>query len=57
MARINAGMEDAREQGGAIGWLRRIGLGARAGLTFAQIYLLPTKGNEIPETSRLQPVW
>ncbi len=57
MYRINAGIEEAKQQGGAIGWLRRMGLGARAGLTFARIYFLPTKKNELPETSRLVPVW
>ena len=57
MVRIVAAMEDAKRQGGAIGWLRRVGLGARAATTFARIYLLPVKRNEMPDTSRLQPVW
>ncbi|SEA34019.1 magnesium-protoporphyrin IX monomethyl ester (oxidative) cyclase [Rubrimonas cliftonensis] len=55
--RINLAMDDARRQGGPMGWLRKVGLGARAGLVFARLYLLPVKRSELPETSRLQPVW
>jgi magnesium-protoporphyrin IX monomethyl ester (oxidative) cyclase len=29
----------------------------RAGLTFARLYMIPTKSNAIPVKSRLQPVW
>ncbi|MEM7507843.1 MAG: magnesium-protoporphyrin IX monomethyl ester (oxidative) cyclase [Pseudomonadota bacterium] len=57
MNEIFQAMEDARRQGGPIGWVRKVGLGARAGLTFAQLYLIPVKKNEIPETSKLVPVW
>ena len=57
LAGIFAAMDDAKRQGGMAGRIRHIGLGARAGLTFAQLYLLPVKRNEVPETSRLQPVW
>ncbi len=57
LTRISTAMDAARQQGGAIGWLRRMGLGARAGLTFAGLYLMPVKANVAPESSRLQPVW
>ncbi|MEM7056027.1 MAG: magnesium-protoporphyrin IX monomethyl ester (oxidative) cyclase [Pseudomonadota bacterium] len=57
MSRISDKMDQARAQGGLIGRLRRIGLGARAGLVFARLYLLPVKRNDLPENSRLQPVW
>jgi magnesium-protoporphyrin IX monomethyl ester (oxidative) cyclase len=57
MQRVSEGMDEARRQGGALGWLRRMALGARAGGIFVRLYLLPVKRNEIPETSRLQPVW
>ena len=57
LSRISAAMDAARRRGGAVGWLRRGGLGARAGLTFAGLYLMPVKRNVRPESSRLQPVW
>ena len=37
--------------------IRRFGLGASAAMTFAGLFLLPVKGNELPDTSRMQPVW
>ncbi len=54
---INQGLEKAHEQGGVTGNIKKGLLGARAALTFARLFLLPTKKNEIPETSRLQPAW
>ena len=57
MAAISDKMDQAREQGGIIGRIRRIGLGARAGLVFAGLYLMPVKKNDLPDTSRLYPVW
>lgn len=57
MVRIFTAMDEARRQGGPVGWLRRLGLGARAGLTFAQLYLLPVRRNEAPASSRLEPAW
>ncbi|MEL7089654.1 MAG: magnesium-protoporphyrin IX monomethyl ester (oxidative) cyclase, partial [Planctomycetota bacterium] len=57
MATVSDKMDQAHAQGGILGKLRKIGLGARAGLIFARMYLLPVKKNELPEHSRLQPVW
>lgn len=57
MSRVNMAMDDSRKKGGALQWLRRIGLGTRAGAVFARIFLLPVKKNELPENSRLEPVW
>ncbi len=37
--------------------LARVRLGLSAAKTFASLYLLPVKGNEVPDTSRLEPVW
>ena len=54
---INQAMERAHAQGGIMGRIKKAGLGAQAALTFARIYMLPTKSNEIPATSRLQPAW
>jgi magnesium-protoporphyrin IX monomethyl ester (oxidative) cyclase len=57
MFRITSAIDDAKAKGGPINWLRRVGLGARAAKCFAQLYLLPVKKNEIPESSRLVPAW
>ncbi len=54
---INRQMAEADERGGAGGWIAKKWLGLRAGLTFARLYMLPSVSNEIPATSRLQPVW
>jgi magnesium-protoporphyrin IX monomethyl ester (oxidative) cyclase len=47
----------AREQGGLIGNLKRGYWVTRAFLTFARLYLLPVKHNELPKQVRLQPTW
>ncbi|MEM8841918.1 MAG: magnesium-protoporphyrin IX monomethyl ester (oxidative) cyclase, partial [Pseudomonadota bacterium] len=57
MSEISDKMDQARAQGGLINRIRRIGLGARAGLIFARLYVQPVARNELPDTSRLHPVW
>jgi magnesium-protoporphyrin IX monomethyl ester (oxidative) cyclase len=37
--------------------LRRVGCALSAARVFAGLYLMRTKGNELPDTSRMQPVW
>ncbi|MEL6298670.1 MAG: magnesium-protoporphyrin IX monomethyl ester (oxidative) cyclase [Pseudomonadota bacterium] len=54
---INESLEDAKAQGGIGGRIKSGWHMARAGFTFARLYMLPVKSNEIPETSRLQPAW
>jgi magnesium-protoporphyrin IX monomethyl ester (oxidative) cyclase len=54
---IAIGMGEAQKQGGIIGKLKKARLGVAAGWNFVNLYLLPTKKNEIPETSRLEPIW
>jgi magnesium-protoporphyrin IX monomethyl ester (oxidative) cyclase len=50
-------MEEAKASGGLAGKLKQGVLGARAGLTFLQLYMVPVKDNELPQSSRLQPAW
>ncbi|MTI44855.1 Mg-protoporphyrin IX monomethyl ester (oxidative) cyclase [Roseibium hamelinense] len=57
LERINQAICAADERGGAGGWIAKKFHMFRAGLSFAGLYLLPTKANEIPATSRLHPVW
>ncbi len=54
---ISIAMDAAHKQGGIIGKAKKAVLGARAGWNFLRLYMIPTKGNEIPETSRLCPTW
>lgn len=54
---IGEAMGEAKQKGGLVGSLKRLGLGAAAGLTFARLYFMRAKPNELPETSRLQPAW
>lgn len=54
---INIEMGQLQGKTGIAAKLKRGGLMARAGLAFAQLYFVPTIRNEMPATSRLQPVW
>ncbi|MFN4024774.1 MAG: magnesium-protoporphyrin IX monomethyl ester (oxidative) cyclase [Hyphomonas sp.] len=42
---------------GPLAWLHRKALSVSAGLTFARLYFLPVRKNELPDRIRLQPVW
>jgi magnesium-protoporphyrin IX monomethyl ester (oxidative) cyclase len=57
LRRIAQASADAKAKGGVIGGLKRIGLAGAAGLTFVRLYLLPTRGNALPERIRLAPAW
>ncbi|GGB33768.1 aerobic magnesium-protoporphyrin IX monomethyl ester [oxidative] cyclase [Roseibium aquae] len=57
LERINQSIGRAERQGGVFGSLAKGWHMARAGVTFLRLYMLPTKTNVIPETSRLHPVW
>jgi magnesium-protoporphyrin IX monomethyl ester (oxidative) cyclase len=57
MRGISAHIDAAREQGGLFGKLKHFGWSLAAGVTFMQLYLQPTQGNELPATVRLQPAW
>jgi magnesium-protoporphyrin IX monomethyl ester (oxidative) cyclase len=47
----------AKARGGVLGRLQQLGLIAATGLTFAALYLMPTQGNEAPDTVRLAAAW
>lgn len=57
MVRINAAMARADARGGLMGRIGKGWHGLRAALNFARLYMVPGISNEIPQTSRLQPVW
>ena len=50
-------IEKARTQGGVGGKLRRAWLSGSAALTFARLYMLPSKANPLPANIRLAPAW
>jgi magnesium-protoporphyrin IX monomethyl ester (oxidative) cyclase len=54
---LSESIEAAKQRGGVIGNLRRAGLTLAAGLTFARLYLLPVKPNDLPQQVRLAPAW
>lgn len=55
--RIGQAIEQSKQRGGAIGWMRRMGLRSAGFLTFVRLYLLPTQPNTIPEQVRTRPAW
>ncbi|NWG24373.1 MAG: magnesium-protoporphyrin IX monomethyl ester (oxidative) cyclase [Pseudorhodoplanes sp.] len=55
--RIAEATAAARKQGGLVGALKRIGLGAAAAATFLRLYTLPVRKNALPEHARLEPAW
>lgn len=57
LRRLSASMTEAKEKGGLVSRVKRLGLTAAAGFTLAQLFFMRTKENELPATIRLQPVW
>jgi magnesium-protoporphyrin IX monomethyl ester (oxidative) cyclase len=57
LRRLSEAGNAARARGGLISHLQRLGYGAAAAATFARLYLLPTKRNEIPQQVRMAPAW
>ena len=57
MRAIGAGFHASRSKGRIGGALSRIGLRARAAVTFARMYFLPQQHNALPASPRLEPVW
>ena len=57
MERINRKLMAAKAAGGLGGRIRKAWWTAAAAGNFVRMYLVPTKANTIPATSRLQPVW
>jgi magnesium-protoporphyrin IX monomethyl ester (oxidative) cyclase len=57
LRRIAVGIDAAKQRGGVIGALKRVGLGAAAAAAFARLYLTPIQRNEAPADVRLVPAW
>lgn len=54
---ISNAIDKAKQRGGIVGGVRRIGLTAAAATTFLRLYTLPVKRNELPESARMAPAW
>ncbi len=57
MLRITNAMDRARQRGGVVGGIKRVGLMAAAAATYLRLYTLPVKRTELPEQVRLAPSW
>ncbi len=55
LRQINDAMGAANAQGGIAGKLRKLGLSAAVALTFAKLFVMRAKTNELPAISRLEP--
>ncbi|MEM0900859.1 MAG: magnesium-protoporphyrin IX monomethyl ester (oxidative) cyclase [Pseudomonadota bacterium] len=55
--RISAKIDAAKKAGGVAGTLGRIRWSAAAFGQFARMYFIPSKSNQLPDVSRLEPVW
>lgn len=54
---INLKILDLKQRKGPLALFRRAGLSLAAAATFARLYLLPTRPNDLPEQARLIPAW
>lgn len=57
LRRIGEASAAARAQGGVVGVIKRAGLSVAGAVSFARLYLLPAKRNQLPETVRMAPAW
>jgi magnesium-protoporphyrin IX monomethyl ester (oxidative) cyclase len=57
LRRLSERAEAAKARGGVLGMLTRAGCAIGAAATFARLYLIPVKPNEIPQDARVAPAW
>jgi magnesium-protoporphyrin IX monomethyl ester (oxidative) cyclase len=57
LTRLAAAAERAKARGGPLAWVQRAGIAVAGAATFARLYLLPVKRNEIPQQVRVAPAW
>lgn len=57
MVRIASAIDQAKRKGGLWNRVKVLGLQAQAVATFARLYFLPVKTNELAPKSRMQPAW
>ncbi len=54
---LNVAQEKARAAGGVFSIFKRVGLAMMTAATFARVFFLPAKSNDLPETVRMVPAW
>ena len=54
---ISDRVAEAKKQGGVVGAVKRGYLALAAGATFARLFFIPVKKNELPEQIRMAPAW
>jgi len=57
MQQLAVGIDEAKKSGGIFGKLRALGMQAQIFTTFVSLYFQPTIKNDLPEQTRLAPVW
>jgi magnesium-protoporphyrin IX monomethyl ester (oxidative) cyclase len=57
LRRVNEKASAIAKETGLLARIKRLGLGLSAARIFAGLYLIPTKGNTLPDTSRMKPIW
>ena len=57
LRRLSDAMASAKAEAGLFASVRRLGLLAAIGASFAGLYLMRSQANEAPETVRLMPAW
>jgi magnesium-protoporphyrin IX monomethyl ester (oxidative) cyclase len=57
LRKLSVATEAAREQGGIVGAVKRVGYSLAAGATFVRLYCLPAQPNELPVDARVAPAW
>jgi len=57
LVRINEAVIRAKEQGGILARVKRIGLSLAGAATFLRLYSLPVVSHELPDSVRMAPSW
>jgi magnesium-protoporphyrin IX monomethyl ester (oxidative) cyclase len=57
LLRISEASAAAQAQGGVSGFMKRVALGLAGAVTFARLYMVPSKRNELPQQVTLAPAW
>ncbi len=57
LCRISAKVDEAKAQGGVVGKLKQAAWAIAGVATFARLYVLPVRPNELPAQVRMAPAW
>jgi magnesium-protoporphyrin IX monomethyl ester (oxidative) cyclase len=57
LRQLSLAMDEAKQQGGIVGGLKRIAAGIGVAVTFAALYVTPAQHHDLPQSTRLAPAW